>query len=128
MRVRSQFGSVVAWWGPTGPCSGQVPTIGVALRQHCRLLVAARSFWSSWPQSRQYSGSGVTIRVLWGRQRRSVGGSGERATTALRLDEGMSDFAVTSPEPPVSVVAVLVLLFALYFVKQLYEWAKTELL
>lgn len=40
----------------------------------------------------------------------------------------MSDFAVTSPEPPVSVVAVLVLLFALYFVKQLYEWAKTELL
>jgi hypothetical protein len=52
----------------------------------------------------------------------------ERATTALGVDDGTSDFAVTSPEPPVSVVAALVLLFALYFAKQLYGWAKTEFL
>ncbi|WP_281275768.1 hypothetical protein [Halosimplex halophilum] len=40
----------------------------------------------------------------------------------------MSDFAVTAPGPPQSVVAVLVLLFALYFAKRLYEWAETEFL
>ncbi|WP_268895830.1 hypothetical protein [Halosimplex salinum] len=38
----------------------------------------------------------------------------------------MSKFAVTTPGPPQSIVAVLVLLFALYYAKRLYDWARTE--
>ncbi|WP_436930990.1 hypothetical protein [Halosimplex halobium] len=40
----------------------------------------------------------------------------------------MRGFAVTTAGPPRSAVAILVLLFALYFVKQLYEWGKAGFL
>jgi len=35
----------------------------------------------------------------------------------------MVDIVTPSPQPPQSVVAVLVLLFTVYYAKQFYDWA-----